>query len=403
MSHSRSGTTTSYRSRRTQTSSDDSQSSRSQEVSATPPPPPTLPTVRMASPPADPNEKIAADAILASVTGASAITLQERTDKAWLFLVDRGTADRIICKVMPTSTTGASSRESSILSMLPVGAPYIVRYMGSQRDPSKTMDVLMLEFCTAGTLRARCRAYPAGRASTDPPPLTPELTRSLFRQLVQAVASCHASGVIHGDIKPCNVFLQQGVGGHLETRLGDFGLSVCLMEAKSVGGRLPHMVCSRWHRPPELLIAGHCMWSEAIDIWALGATFGEMLLHRPLFPTGSDDLQLGYICSVLGTPTEPRDCGVAPSSHCDARHSWALPTAECPTLLSVAGASTLFKSMPQCSLRAGISYWPPTFGGRPDAPSIPDLAKNLLLCMLDMEPSRRPTAARILEHPYLTS
>jgi cell cycle related kinase len=45
-------------------------------------------------------------------------------------------------------------------------------------------------------------------------------------------------------------------------------------------------------------------YTEAVDLWASGCIFGEMLNGNPLFPGQSDIEQLYVVLSTLGTPSE---------------------------------------------------------------------------------------------------
>jgi len=60
---------------------------------------------------------------------------------------------------------------------------------------------------------------------------------------------------------------------------------------------------TRWYRAPELLVDNHG-YSTAIDVWAVGCIFAEMIGRKALFP-GTDYLdQLRKIIDVLGTPSD---------------------------------------------------------------------------------------------------
>ncbi len=59
----------------------------------------------------------------------------------------------------------------------------------------------------------------------------------------------------------------------------------------------------RWYRAPELLF-GAKAYGSAIDMWAVGCIFAEMMLRNPYFPGDSDIDQLAKIFAALGTPTE---------------------------------------------------------------------------------------------------
>ena len=60
----------------------------------------------------------------------------------------------------------------------------------------------------------------------------------------------------------------------------------------------------RWYRAPELLF-GASYYTEAVDVWAVGCVFAELLLRRPLFPGPPGDtlLQVAEIVRVLGNPS----------------------------------------------------------------------------------------------------
>ena len=62
-------------------------------------------------------------------------------------------------------------------------------------------------------------------------------------------------------------------------------------------------VATRWYRAPELLY-GARYYTEAVDLWAVGCIFGEMINFSPIFPGESDIDQLRVVLQTLGTPNE---------------------------------------------------------------------------------------------------
>ena len=58
-------------------------------------------------------------------------------------------------------------------------------------------------------------------------------------------------------------------------------------------------VATRWYRAPELLV-GDTSYGRAVDIWAIGCLFSEMLTGEPLFPGESDIDQLYLITKCFG-------------------------------------------------------------------------------------------------------
>lgn len=58
-------------------------------------------------------------------------------------------------------------------------------------------------------------------------------------------------------------------------------------------------VSTRWYRAPELLV-GDREYGKAIDVWAIGCLFVELLTGDPLFPGDSDVQTLFIIQSIVG-------------------------------------------------------------------------------------------------------
>lgn len=88
-------------------------------------------------------------------------------------------------------------------------------------------------------------------------------------ELLRAVSQLHASGVVHGDLKPQNL----RVDDHGQLRLLDFGLSVWTTTAPPAAGlTLPYAA-------PELL-EGHSP-SPASDAYAIGRMLSEVLAETP--------------------------------------------------------------------------------------------------------------------------
>ena len=63
------------------------------------------------------------------------------------------------------------------------------------------------------------------------------------------------------------------------------------------------IVVTLWYRAPELLL-GAKVQTTAVDMWALGCIFGELLGHKPLMAGRSELNQLQLIVDLLGTPSE---------------------------------------------------------------------------------------------------
>ncbi|KAL6741178.1 hypothetical protein Aduo_014457 [Ancylostoma duodenale] len=119
--------------------------------------------------------------------------------------------------------------------------------------------------------------------------------KSFLWQLLQALAYCHTRRVLHRDLKPQNLLVDDsGV-----IKLADFGLA----RNFSIPSRVyTHEVVTLWYRAPEILLGGR-YYSTAIDVWSLGCIFSEMVAGIPLFAGDSEIDQLFRIFKILGTPT----------------------------------------------------------------------------------------------------
>ena len=58
---------------------------------------------------------------------------------------------------------------------------------------------------------------------------------------------------------------------------------------------------TRWYRAPEVLL-GSRNYGKAVDMWAVGTIFAELINHAPLFAGDNEIDQIFRIVQVLGNP-----------------------------------------------------------------------------------------------------
>ena len=120
--------------------------------------------------------------------------------------------------------------------------------------------------------------------------------RLLMFQLFRGLDYCHQRRILHRDLKPQNLLMNQ----RGELKLADFGLA----RAKSVPSHTySHEVVTLWYRPPDVLL-GCTNYTTTLDMWGVGCILGELVSGIAMFPGQKDTSdQLKKIWQILGTPT----------------------------------------------------------------------------------------------------
>nr|BAA21673.1 cdc2 kinase [Allium cepa] len=184
------------------------------------------------------------------------------------------------------------------------------------------------------------------------------LAKTFLYQLLRGIAYCHSHRVLHRDLKPQNLLIDRRTNS---LKLADFGLA----RAFGIPVRtFTHEVVTLWYRAPEILL-GARQYSTPVDIWSVGCIFAEMVNQRPLFPGDSEIDELFKIFRIMGTPNED---------------TW-------PGVTSLPDFKSAFPKWPAKDLATIV-------------PKLDSAGIDLLYKMLHLEPSKRITARKALEHEY---
>ncbi|KAL3283754.1 hypothetical protein HHI36_017924 [Cryptolaemus montrouzieri] len=119
-------------------------------------------------------------------------------------------------------------------------------------------------------------------------------TRYYVYELLKALDFCHSKGIMHRDVKPQNIIVDQK---NKRLRLIDWGLAEFYHPKQDYNVR----VASRYFKGPELLV-DYGYYDYSLDIWSVGCMFAAMIFRRDPFFHGYDNYdQLLRIVKILGT------------------------------------------------------------------------------------------------------
>lgn len=185
-------------------------------------------------------------------------------------------------------------------------------------------------------------------------------------QLVRGLLCLRSALVIHRDLKPGNVLY---AGGGV-IKIADLGLARSIEEGMHEA-ELTEYVVTRFYRAPEIVLTA-TKYTYAVDMWACGCIFGEMLMKRALFE-GKDSLdQIRTILAVIGAPS-----------------------AQDKDWIPQGSASMTFVDKMAAKCGSG------GFFQRLSASGVNPLAVDLLARMLRFHPARRVPVEQAMQHRYL--
>ncbi|XP_060528914.1 serine/threonine-protein kinase NLK isoform X1 [Cylas formicarius] len=127
-------------------------------------------------------------------------------------------------------------------------------------------------------------------------PLSSDHIKVFMYQILRGLKYLHSARILHRDIKPGNLL----VNSNCVLKICDFGLA--RVEEPDSSKLMTQEVVTQYYRAPEILM-GAKHYTAAVDVWAVGCIFGELLARRILFQAQNPVQQLELIIELLGTPS----------------------------------------------------------------------------------------------------
>lgn len=165
------------------------------------------------------------------------------------------------------STLDATARrqfENEMRILSGFNDPYIVPLV----QPGETDDgrpYFLMPYCSGGSL--------AAVVGPDKPPMPVERVVEIGVSIATALGAVHARHIVHRDVKPSNILLDD----EGRPRLSDFGTAGQLVEVDPLAARDDFAVSVAWSSA-EMLAGAH--GSIASDVYSLGATLWHLLAGR---------------------------------------------------------------------------------------------------------------------------
>jgi eukaryotic-like serine/threonine-protein kinase len=128
-------------------------------------------------------------------------------------------------------------------------------------------------------------------------PLPPRRAAELTSQVCAALAAAHAHGVVHRDIKPCNVLL----GGDGRVKVTDFGIAKAAAAPALTGDGM--VLGTAAYLSPEQA-QGEPVDPRS-DVYALGCVLYELLTGAPPFGSAADSSPVAVALRQVSQPPKP--------------------------------------------------------------------------------------------------
>ncbi|OQR98568.1 mitogen-activated protein kinase kinase kinase [Achlya hypogyna] len=175
--------------------------------------------------------------------------------------------------------------QQEVLVLRSLNHPNIVKYMGSEYDEQSKTLYIFTEWVPGGSLEDNTKTF----GCSEP------VVQKYVYQILLGIEYLHSMNVVHYDIKPSNILIDQ----HGGVKLADFGASR-LLSGSSLGKSLRG---TPYYMAPE--VVKQCGATTKVDIWSLGCTVLKMLTGVPLWKTMKFQSQIALFFHIANLTAPP--------------------------------------------------------------------------------------------------
>jgi len=229
----------------------------------------------------------------------------ERRSKGKLFKCQRlGTSDMVLLRVVNLELTNAGKddgvptsflREAALLSK--VQHPNIIKYFGSEILGCQAVMCTEFVFETFTQWHKRLEIKSSFERLID--------LKGKYRQLLVGVSFIHHQGIMHRNLKPDNIFIDQTglvkLGDFTTTRMLDIPFQSYTPEDSKERERSGREMRRLWYRAPELILRDE-IYGPKVDTWSVGCLLAEAATGKALFQSDSEIDHLFRTFRLIGTP-----------------------------------------------------------------------------------------------------
>lgn len=215
---------------------------------------------------------------------------------------------------------------------------------------------LVSEYCTQNLMNVI--RYNADQMNTDH-------IKYLTFEIMKGVLYIHSKGVIHRDLKPLNILVNE----NWDVKISDFGQSNVQIGKINENYNLTKYVTTRYYRAPELYLNYSSNYDTSVDMWSIGCTIAELFSKKVFIRAGTTEEYLENLVELLGLPDE----AIQKEIRCQKYLQYMKDKAP---------------SIKRKSLAEAI-------------PNAPPEAIDLMEKLFTFDPKKRLTAKQVLQHPFL--